>query len=120
MMPPWILIFTLLGILFARVALSLAFMKGVSKRQSFLVARPVSVDQQPNDGGFESSEAEPYFQMLNIPTATSGSKLDHIVHCAESGQCDVEEMLQMIEGEQRPLTQRQPHFFFFKKSLSDK
>ena len=42
---------------------------------------------------------EPFFQMQQIPTATSSSRLDHVVDCAENGECDVEEMTAMIEGE---------------------
>jgi hypothetical protein len=42
---------------------------------------------------------EPYFQMQQIPTATTTAKLDRIVHCAENGEmCDVEEMMEMMEG----------------------
>lgn len=38
------------------------------------------------------------YEMHQIPTATTGTELEHIVECAEQGQCDVEEMTQMIEG----------------------
>ena len=37
------------------------------------------------------------YEIHQIPTST-GTRLDHIVECAEQGQCDVEEMTRMIEG----------------------
>lgn len=89
-----------LVVLYPGDVLSLAFKTCRSmKRRSFLV--PSFLAMVPQE---ESSETldEPYFQMQSIPTgtATSGSKLDHIVQCAdESGQCDIEEMARMIEGE---------------------
>ena len=44
------------------------------------------------------SEEEPFFQMQQIPTATTGAKLDRIVDCAEHDGCDVGEMMAMIDG----------------------
>ena len=53
-------------------------------------------NDQTDDG--ESEASSTYFQMQQIPTATSGDKLDHIVDCAEYGECDIEEMMNMIDG----------------------
>jgi len=41
--------------------------------------------------------ASSYFRMQQIPTATSGDRLDHIVECSDHGGCDVEEMMNMID-----------------------
>lgn len=45
-----------------------------------------------------AEEEEPFFQMQQIPTATTGAKLDRIVDCAEHDGCDVGEMMAMIDG----------------------
>ncbi|CAB9518350.1 expressed unknown protein [Seminavis robusta] len=47
-----------------------------------------------------------YFQMQKIPTdaipmAGSASRLDHVVDCAEHGECNVEEMMNMIDELER-------------------
>ena len=61
------------------------------------------------EGAIPDDECDPYSDMYEMhdecgesymhqmPT-TTGTKLDHIVECAEGRQCDVEEMTQMIEG----------------------
>lgn len=41
---------------------------------------------------------EPFFVMQQIPTATTGAKLDRFVECAQNDGCDVQEMMDMIEG----------------------
>lgn len=47
----------------------------------------------------EESEAEPFFEMHQIPTATTSARLDHYIECAETdGACEVHEMMQMIDG----------------------
>jgi hypothetical protein len=46
---------------------------------------------------------EPFFEMQQIPTATTGAKLDRIVDCAEHDGCDVGEMMAMIDGTCRVL-----------------
>lgn len=68
------------------------------QRFRFLVARVVSMTMTAAD---DDSSYEPYFQMQQIPTATTGAKLDRIVHCADAGggMCNVEEMMEMMEGE---------------------
>lgn len=48
-----------------------------------------------------NSNAEPFFEMHTIPTATTGGKLDRIVNCAENDVCDVQEMMEMIDGTER-------------------
>merc|ERR1712232_151662 len=49
------------------------------------------------DGQDDDAE-EPFFEMQKIPTATTGSRLDRMVDCAEnSGLCDVDEVSAMIE-----------------------
>ncbi len=56
---------------------------------------------RPGDGatgGANNSDREPFFRMQQIPTATTASRLDHVVECAENGECNVVEMLEMIEG----------------------
>ena len=61
-----------------------------TKRSSFVVG-PLAMSGE---------EAEPYFQFQQIPIATAGAKLERFIECAEeSGQCDVTEMQNMIEGE---------------------
>lgn len=42
-----------------------------------------------------------FFDMRQIPTATSSSRLDHIVECSESGECNIEDMALMIEELER-------------------
>jgi hypothetical protein len=44
---------------------------------------------------------EPFFEMQQIPTATTGAKLDRIVDCAEHDGCDVGEMMAMIDELER-------------------
>ena len=48
---------------------------------------------------YNDQNEEPFFRMQQIPTATTGSRLDHVVECAENGECDVTEMMAMIDGE---------------------
>ena len=58
-------------------------------------------DDEDSDSAASDSAAsyEPYFEMHQIPTATTTAKLDRIVQCAENGEmCNVEEMLEMMEG----------------------
>lgn len=43
-------------------------------------------------------DAEPFFEMRQIPTATTSTKLEHFVECAENDGCDVHEMMEMIDG----------------------
>ena len=48
----------------------------------------------------DDDEPFSYFQMQQLPVATTTSRLDRFVECAEeSGECDVTEMQEMIEGE---------------------
>ena len=43
---------------------------------------------------------EPYFETFQLPIATTSSRLERFVECAEdTGECDVTEMQEMIEGE---------------------
>jgi hypothetical protein len=49
------------------------------------------------------NEPYSYFEVHQIPTATAGlagsaSRLDHVVDCAENGECSVQEMSDMIDG----------------------
>eukprot|EP00581_Thalassiosira_minuscula_P019497 CAMPEP_0183719582 /NCGR_PEP_ID=MMETSP0737-20130205/12449_1 /TAXON_ID=385413 /ORGANISM="Thalassiosira miniscula, Strain CCMP1093" /LENGTH=254 /DNA_ID=CAMNT_0025949303 /DNA_START=538 /DNA_END=1302 /DNA_ORIENTATION=+ len=50
-----------------------------------------------NLAGSDTELESSYFQMQQIPTATSGEKLDHIVECSENGECDIEDMMNMID-----------------------
>jgi hypothetical protein len=70
-----------------------------------LVTAPQSVSSfSPRFDGLRSSklmaalDEEPFFEMRQIPTATTGAKLDRIVDCAEHEGCDVGEMINMIDG----------------------
>lgn len=50
-------------------------------------------------GDSENTEAGSgtYFQMEQMPVATSGTELEHVRFCAENGGCDIEEMMNMID-----------------------
>jgi hypothetical protein len=66
-----------------------------------ILSRPLCLSagsSSNNDDTITSIQGEPFFRMQQIPTATTGARLDHVVDCAEGGQCNVEEMLEMIEG----------------------
>lgn len=77
----------LLLLLYPQNASSFAF-----SRRATSFARISSLTSSFQDEGDQS-----YFQMQQIPTATTGTKLDRIVECADHGQCDVYEMTAMIE-----------------------
>lgn len=47
---------------------------------------------------YEGFAAEPFFEMQQIPTAATGARLDRVVNCAENDGCDVQEMMEMIDG----------------------
>ena len=82
----------LLGIY--RGASSLAF---ISKKQSsFRVSSHLFVMPTLGEDGVDEPA---FFQMQKIPTATTGEKLAHMVECTENAQCDVEEMMKMMDGE---------------------
>lgn len=52
----------------------------------------------PRDDASILGEDGTFFHMQQIPTATAGARLDRVVDCAENGQCDIEEMMAMIDG----------------------
>jgi len=79
---------TLLLVAFPQNASSFAFLTSPHRLSSRLKA--IMSD--------DSFEAEPFFEMHQIPTATTGAKLDRIVNCAENDGCDVQEMMNMIDG----------------------
>mmetsp|Transcript_16849 Transcript_16849/g.27976 ORF Transcript_16849/g.27976 Transcript_16849/m.27976 type:complete len:243 (+) Transcript_16849:92-820(+) len=79
----------------ARYAPSLAFTAAISNKRSCFLNHGLGAKTRlflaTPDG------EEPFFQMQETPTATTTSRLDHVVDCAENGFCDVEEMSAMIE-----------------------
>lgn len=77
--------------------------------RGFIILPPVLLQKQGSFGftlcladtdDYSNSEPyEPFFEMHQLPIATTSSKLERFVECAEeSGACDVTEMQQMIEG----------------------
>jgi hypothetical protein len=81
-------------------ALSLAVLpRGASSLAFFASKSSTRLCMSPKSTSDFGDPNEPFFKVYQMPTATSGSKLDHIVDCAQDGSCDVEEMLGMVEGE---------------------
>jgi hypothetical protein len=60
---------------------------------------PIRLASLRSSQGEEEPElsSEGFFEMKQIPTATSSARLDQIVDCSESGECSVIEMAMMIE-----------------------